>query len=234
MGERIYEGKAKIVYRGDEPGVYLMEFKDDATAFNGLKKGSITDKGVVNARLTARLFRLLEEAGIPTQLLATVGERVLKVRELAMVPVEVVVRNVAAGSLCKRLGLEKGREFSPPLLELYLKDDSLGDPLVNRHHLRILGKGDDATLDQMEELAGRINEVLRPFFRERGLELVDFKLEFGRTGDGEIVLGDEITPDTCRLWDAATRESLDKDRFRQDLGGVEEAYAEVARRVMDE
>ncbi len=229
--ERMYEGKAKIVYRTEDPERVLMRFKDDATAFNGQKKGAIADKGRVNAGISAAVFRYLEGEGIVTHYLAQPAPDELTVRHLTMLPLEVAVRNRAAGSFSRRLGIEEGRAFSAPVVEFYLKDDALGDPLLNRHHIRALGLAEEGEADRLEEQALRINELLRRYFAARDLELVDFKLEFGRAA-GELILGDEITPDTCRLWQVGSGERMDKDRFRRDLGGVEEAYQEVFRRVV--
>ena len=227
----LYEGKAKIVYATDDPDLVLVFFKDDATAFDGKKRAEIPDKGHCNNLISACLFEVLEQAGVPTHFVDVAGPRQMVVRRLEMIPLEVVVRNVAAGSLVRRLGLEEGRELDPPVIELYYKNDALGDPMVNRHHVRALGAAEPGEIDEMERLALRVNQVLRPFLAERGLKLVDFKLEFGRAG-GRIVLGDEISPDTCRFHDIETGEILDKDRFRRDLGGVIDAYREVLRRLV--
>lgn len=232
-GERLHEGKAKVVYATDRPDAYLLEFKDDATAFNAQKRGTIRDKGPVNRDVSALLFRHLEAEGVPTHYLESVGERGMLVRRLRMLPVEVVVRNVAAGSLASRLGLAEGTPLRRPVVELYLKDDALGDPMVNAYHLEALGLATPEQVRAMEEQALRVNRLLREFLEPRGLRLVDFKLEFGLDREGRLVLGDEISPDTCRFWDAATGERLDKDRFRRDLGGVEDAYREVWRRVRE-
>jgi len=229
----LYEGKAKIVYETDDPARLIVFFKDDATAFDGKKRDEILDKGRCNNLISAALFEALERAGVPTHFLDVAGARQMVVRRLEMIPLEVVVRNVAAGSLVRRLGLEDGRELDPPVVELYYKDDARGDPLVNRHHVRVLGAARPEEIDELERLALRVNEVLQPLLAERGLRLVDFKLEFGRDGS-RIVLGDEISPDTCRFRDLKTGEILDKDRFRQDLGGVTDAYQEVLRRLVGE
>lgn len=229
-GALLYEGKAKRVYATDDPARVIMEFKDDATAFNGEKRGTIVDKGVVNAVITATIYQHLETSGIPTHFLADIGERRLLVRRLAMIPLEVVVRNRVAGSLAARLGLEEGSALETPVVECYYKNDALGDPLLNDDHIRVLGLAGPETVAEMRVAALRVNSVMSAFFAARDLILVDFKLEFGRVNDG-IVLGDEMTPDTCRLWQRDTLEKLDKDRFRRDLGGVEEAYQEVFRRV---
>ncbi len=229
-GEFLYEGKAKRIYATDEPGILWMEFKDDATAGNGAKRGTIGDKGRINAEITRRVYEHLEASGVRTHLVRTESPTVLLVKKLEMFHLEVVVRNIAAGSLVKRIGLEEGREMAQPIVELYLKDDALGDPILNDEHVIALGLASPEELAGLKAAARRVNELLRPYFEERGILLVDFKLEFGKE-NGAIVLGDEVTPDTCRFWDAKTREKLDKDRFRQDLGGVEEAYQEVLRRV---
>jgi phosphoribosylaminoimidazole-succinocarboxamide synthase len=229
--EKLYEGKAKIIYSTDDPGLISQKFKNDATAFDGKKKGQIEHKGVRNAAITARLFKVLEEQGIITQLVEQTAEDTLLCKRLEMFPVEVVVRNYAAGSICKRLGFEEGHKMKKPMLEFFLKDDSLGDPLITDAHIEELELLTRAERDEIEKLALRINESLLSFFAERNVLLVDFKLEFGRDSEGQIVLGDEISPDTCRFWDAESREKLDKDRFRRDLGGVEEAYEEMLKRV---
>jgi phosphoribosylaminoimidazole-succinocarboxamide synthase len=232
LGEKLYEGKAKIVYATDRPGVVVQYFKDDATAFNALKRGTILGKGVVNNRMSAALFQRLARAGVPTHYLATRSDREMVCRRLDIIKIETIVRNVVAGSLAKRTGLEEGTPVTPPIVELYYKSDPLGDPMLNDDHVRMLRLATPAELAWMRRTALRINAVLRPFLRQRHLLLVDFKLEFGRAGR-RLWLGDEISPDTCRLWDSRTREKLDKDRFRRDLGGVEEAYQEVYRRVVE-
>ena len=228
---KLYEGKAKIVWATDDPRQVAQQFKDDATAFDGKKKGQIAHKGVRNAAISARLFRLLEKNGVATQLVDQTAGDTLLCKRLEMYPVEVVVRNYAAGSICKRLGFEEGAKLKKPLLEFFLKDDSLGDPLVTEAHIEELELASEAEREEIKRLALRVNEVLSAFFAERKVLLVDFKLEFGKDAEGNIVLGDEISPDTCRFWDAETREKLDKDRFRRDLGGVEEAYEEMLNRV---
>ena len=230
-GPLIYEGKAKRVYAAGSGAHCLVEFKDDATAFNGEKKGTIGGKGEVNARISAILFGWLEAAGIRTHFVRQTGARELLVRRVRIVPLEVVVRNIAAGSLAKRLGMAEGTELPGAVVEFYYKDDALGDPLVNRSHARALAIANDEEMDELERLALRINDELAPHLRGRGLMLVDFKLEFGALPGGGIVLADEISPDTCRFWDVRTGERLDKDRFRRDLGGVEDAYREVLRRL---
>ncbi|MFA5802561.1 MAG: phosphoribosylaminoimidazolesuccinocarboxamide synthase [Thermoleophilia bacterium] len=229
--EILYEGKAKIVYSTDDPALVSQKFKNDATAFDGKKKGQIAHKGVRNAAISTRLFELLEENGIATQLVERTAEDTLLCKRLEMFPVEVVVRNYAAGSICKRLGFEEGVKMKKPMLEFFLKDDSLGDPLITDAHIEELELVTASERDEIGRLALKVNEVLGAFFAERKVILVDYKLEFGRDVEGKIVLGDEISPDTCRFWDADTREKLDKDRFRRDLGGVEEAYEEMLNRV---
>jgi phosphoribosylaminoimidazole-succinocarboxamide synthase len=230
--EKLYEGKAKIVYATSRPDLVIQYFKDDATAFNAQKRGTIVGKGVVNNRMSATLFALLGRRGVPTHYVATLSEREMLCKKLDIIKIETVVRNVVAGSLAARTGLEEGTDVKEPVLELYYKSDPLGDPMLNDEHVRMLGLATPAELAWMKRTARRINAVLRPHLRTRGLLLVDFKLEFGR-GGRRLYLGDEISPDTCRLWDARTREKLDKDRFRRDLGGVEEAYQDVYRRVVE-
>jgi len=229
--EKLYEGKAKIVYATNRPGVIIQYFKDDATAFNALKKGTIVGKGVVNNRMSATLFERLERARVPTHYLGTLSDREMLCRKLEIIKIETIVRNIVAGSLAKRTGLEEGTPIKEPVVELYYKSDALGDPMLNDDHVRMLKLAVPAELAWIRRTALRINGVLRPHLLRRGLLLVDFKLEFGRSGK-KLYLGDEISPDTCRLWDRATREKLDKDRFRRDLGGVEEAYQEVYRRLV--
>ncbi|WP_034386492.1 phosphoribosylaminoimidazolesuccinocarboxamide synthase [Deinococcus sp. YIM 77859] len=229
--EQRYEGKAKKVYATENPLEYVVEYKDDATAFNGVKRAQIRGKGAINNAITAHLFPLLEQAGIPTHFLEKLSEREQRVRAVTIIPVEVIVRNVAAGSFAKRLGLEEGTPLARPVVEYCLKSDALGDPLINTDTAVALGWASPEDLARLRELALRTRDVLTPYFAERGIRLIDFKLEFGRTHDGTIVLADEISPDTCRFWDMATGEKLDKDRFRRDLGGVEEAYAQMLSRV---
>lgn len=231
QGILLYEGKAKRVFATDDPDLVIQEFKDDATAFNNKKKGTIADKGVVNNAVSCRLFAMLDEAGIKTHLVEKLSERLMLCRHLDIIKAEVVVRNIAAGSLVRRYGFVEGTVLPVPIVELYLKDDDLDDPLMNDAHALALGVATQPEIDALKRAALAVNGVLVPFFAERGLRLVDFKLEFGRH-HGEILLGDEISPDTCRFWDAETNEKLDKDRFRLDLGGVEDAYGEVQRRVL--
>jgi phosphoribosylaminoimidazole-succinocarboxamide synthase len=230
--EKLYEGKAKQVWSTDDPDRVIQYFKDDATAFNALKRGTIVGKGVVNNRMSAVLFERLDRAGVPTHYLATLSEREMLCRRLDIIKIETIVRNIVAGSLAKRTGLPEGTPVTPPIVELYYKSDPLGDPMINEDHVRMLGLARPAELAWIKRTALRVNSVLRPHLARRRLLLVDFKLEFGRAGR-RLYLGDEISPDTCRLWDAETRAKLDKDRFRQDLGGVEDAYQEVYRRVVE-
>jgi len=230
--EQLYEGKAKKVFATDNPDFVIQEFKDDATAFNNKKKGTIADKGVVNNAISCKLFTLLDQHGIRTHLVEKLSEREMLCRHLDIIKAEVVVRNIAAGSLVRRYGFAEGTVLECPIVELYLKDDDLDDPLMIEAHAVALGVGTFEELAHLKQQAEVINTVLRSFFAERKLKLVDFKLEFGRH-NGEILLGDEISPDTCRFWDLETNEKLDKDRFRFDLGSVEEAYSEVERRVLE-
>jgi len=231
--EQLYEGKAKKVFTTDDPEKLVVSYKDDATAFNGLKKGTIAGKGAINNQMTNALMRLLEKAGVPTHFVEELSPTETLVKRVTIVPLEVIVRNIAAGSLSKRLGIEEGKPLARPVLEFCYKDDALGDPFVNDFHVLALGWATEEEIAAIRSLAFRVNEVLRDFFRSMRIVLVDFKLEFGRTGDGQLVLADEISPDTCRLWDAETGEKLDKDRFRRNLGGVEAAYQEVMRRLLD-
>ena len=229
----LYEGKAKRVYETGEEGVLLHRYKDDATAFDGKKRGSWAGKGKTNATVSAALFKYLESRGVPTHFVGQPDETAVKTRKLDMLPVEVIVRNVAAGSLAKRIGYEEGTPLKAPIVELCLKDDDLGDPMLNWYHFRELGVADE-DLEFCEELGLKVNELLYPFFDEKGVTLVDFKVEVGRDEGGGLLLADEISPDACRFWDKETGEKLDKDRFRRDMGGVEEAYEEMLRRVADE
>ena len=231
MSEKpIYEGKAKKIFAADEEGFLLHRYKDDATAFNAQKRGSWVGKGRTNATMSAALFRLLESRGVATHFVDQVDDQTIKTKGLDMLPVEVIVRNVAAGSLAKRLGYEEGTPLKSPIVELCYKDDELGDPMLNWYHFRELGVPDE-DLRRAEEIGLEVNEKLYPFFDEKGVLLVDFKIEVGRDESGELVLADEISPDTCRFWDKESGEKLDKDRFRRDMGGVEEAYEEMLRRV---
>ena len=228
---QFYEGKAKKLFTvRDAPDLVIQEFKDDATAFNALKRGSWAHKGEVNCAMSSALFTMLEASGVRTHFVEQLSPVDMLVKRLEIVPLEVIVRNISAGSFCKRYGVEEGIEFAHPTFEFSYKDDALGDPLINASHALALGLATEDEIDHIRYMALKINDILKVFFRERDILLVDFKLEFGRH-KGEILLGDEISPDTCRFWDAATKKKLDKDRFRQDLGGVEEAYAEMLRRV---
>ncbi len=231
--EMIYEGKAKRVYATDEAELLIVDYKDDATAFNGEKRGTIVGKGVINNQMSNRLMRRLEQAGVPTHFVKELSERETLVRRVEIVPLEVIVRNRSAGSFSKRYGVEEGRVFDAPTIEFSYKNDALGDPLINSSHVIALSLATPEELELIRRYAFRVNEVLTALWASRGITLVDFKLEFGRLADGTIVLADEISPDTCRLWDSATGKKLDKDRFRRDLGGVEDAYAEVMRRLCE-
>ena len=231
--EQLYEGKAKRVFATNDPELLIVDYKDDATAFNGLKKGTISGKGIINNQMSNRLMQKLEKAGIPTHFVRELSERETLVKRVAIVPLEVIVRNIAAGSFSKRYGMEEGVVFEQPTIEFSYKNDALGDPLLNTLHARALGLATDTEIEQIKCYAFRINEILKAFWAECGVTLVDFKLEFGRLSDGTIVLADEISPDTCRLWDTKTHEKLDKDRFRRDLGGVEDAYAEIMKRLVE-
>ncbi len=232
--EQLYEGKAKKVYATDDPNLVIVDYKDDATAFNGLKKGTIEGKGVINNRVTNHLMKLLEEKGIPTHLVEQLSDRETVVRRVQIVPIEVIVRNIAAGSLSKRLGLPEGQKLNSTVLELCYKDDALGDPMINDYHVYAMGLATKEELEQISAYSFKVNEILGAYLHDLGIELIDFKLEFGRTNDGTIVLADEISPDTCRFWDSKTGEKLDKDRFRRDLGNVEGAYKEILKRLLGE
>jgi phosphoribosylaminoimidazole-succinocarboxamide synthase len=229
-GEQIYEGKAKKLFATGDPELLVQFFKDDATAFNAKKRGTILEKGVLNNAISEVFFRLLEDGGVPTHFVRRLDARRMLVRRLEIVPVEMVIRNVVAGSLAKRLGMDEGRVLPRPVVELYYKSDPLDDPMINEWHVLVFGMATKPELDRMVELTERANALLQPFLAARGIVLVDMKLEFGRHRGG-IMLGDEICPDTCRFWDSSSGEKMDKDRFRRDLGGVTEAYQEIARRV---
>ena len=231
--EQIYEGKAKKVYKTDNPELYIVDYKDDATAFNGLKKGTIAGKGIINNQMSNRLMQMIEQKGVPTHFVRELSERETLVKKVSIVPLEVIVRNIAAGSFSKRYGVEEGMVFEEPVIEFSYKNDALGDPLLNTDHALALKVATRAEIDTIKNYALKVNSILKAFWAECGVTLVDFKLEFGKTTDGSINLADEISPDTCRLWDSATGEKLDKDRFRRDLGGVEEAYAEIMKRLVD-
>lgn len=229
-GQLLYEGKAKKVYATDDASLCIVDYKDDATAFNGLKKGTIVGKGVVNNRMSNYMFKMLESKGIKTHLVEELSDRETLVKKVEIVPLEVIVRNTAAGSLAQRLGLPEGTPMKTPVLEFCYKNDELGDPMVNEYHILAAGFATKEEVDTISAMALKINELLCEFFKSVGIDLIDFKIEFGRC-NGEILLADEISPDTCRFWDSTTHEKLDKDRFRRDLGGVEEAYAEVMKRI---
>ena len=230
---QIYEGKAKKVYSTDDPELLIVDYKDDATAFNGQKKGTIVGKGVINNRMSNRLMQKLERAGVPTHFVKELSERETLVKKVSIVPLEVIVRNISAGSFSNRCGVDEGIAFDQPTIEFSYKNDALGDPLINSHHALALKLATKEELETIQRYAFRVNEVLKEFWAQCGVTLVDFKLEFGRLSDGNIILADEISPDTCRLWDSKTGEKLDKDRFRRDLGGVEDAYAEIMKRLVD-
>ena len=229
--EQLYEGKAKKVFKTDDPALLIVDYKDDATAFNGLKKGSIAGKGVINNQMSNRLMAKLEKSGVPTHFVQELSERETLVKKVSIVPLEVIIRNISAGSFAKRYGVEEGIVFDAPTIEFSYKNDELGDPLINSYHALALKLATAEEIDTIERYAFKVNEVLKAFWLSAGVTLVDFKLEFGRLSDGTIVLADEISPDTSRLWDVKTHEKLDKDRFRRDLGGVEEAYAEIMKRM---
>lgn len=235
-GEKLYEGKAKIIYTTDDPGVLLTYFKDDATAFNAQKRGQILDKGKINCAISTDLFQRLEAAGIATHWLETPSDREMRVKALEIIPLEVVVRNLAAGSLCRQTGLPLGQRLDPPLVEFYYKNDDLGDPLLTRDRLRVMNLATEEQVETLRRQALDINQILTEFFNSCAITLVDFKLEFGLDREQRILLGDEISPDTCRLWDQTTEDEaqrvMDKDRFRQDLGQIEQAYQRVLERVL--
>ena len=229
--EQLYEGKAKKVFATEDPQLLIVQYKDDATAFNGLKKGTIVGKGIINNQMSNRLMAMLESEGVPTHFVQELSQRETLVKKVSIVPLEVIVRNIAAGSFSKRYGVEEGVVFDQPTIEFSYKNDELGDPLLNTKHALALKVATPEEIETIERYSQKINEVLKACWLSCGVILVDFKLEFGRLADGTIVLADEISPDTCRLWDSKTHEKLDKDRFRRDLGGVEEAYAEIMKRL---
>ncbi len=229
--ELLYEGKAKKVYATDNADIVLVSYKDDATAFNGLKKGTITGKGVINNKVTNYMMQLLEKEGVPTHYVEELSERDTLVKKVSIVPLEVIIRNISAGSFAKRYGVEEGIVFAAPTIEFSYKNDDLGDPLINDYHALALGIATQQDIDTIKAMSFKVNEVMKKFFKAINIDLVDFKLEFGKTSDGTIVLADEISPDTCRFWDSTTHEKLDKDRFRRDLGNVEGAYQEMMKRI---
>lgn len=232
--EQLYEGKAKKVFKTDDPELYIVDYKDDATALNGLKKGTIHNKGIINNRVTNHLMKLLEADGVPTHLVKELSDRETLVKKVSIIPLEVIVRNIAAGSLSKRLGLPEGTKLQSTVLEYCYKDDALGDPMINEYHIAALGVATKEELDKIAEYSFHVNRFLTEYLKDVGIELIDFKLEFGKTSDGTIVLADEISPDTCRFWDSKTHEKLDKDRFRRDMGGEEDAYKEIMKRLLGE
>ena len=230
--QQLYEGKAKKVFRTDDPELLIVSYKDDATAFNGLKKGTISGKGVINNKMSNLLMQMLEKNGVPTHFVKELSDRDTLVKHVSIVPLEVIVRNIAAGSFSKRYGEDEGFVFESPTIEFSYKNDELGDPLLNEYHAVALNLATEEEIETIKKYSFKINELLKSFWSECGVILVDFKLEFGKTMDGKIVLADEISPDTCRLWDSKTKEKLDKDRFRRDLGGVEAAYEEIMQRLL--
>ena len=230
--EQLYEGKAKKVFATDDANLVIVDYKDDATAFNGEKKGTITGKGVINNVMSNHMFQLLEQQGVPTHFVEQLSERETLVKKVSIVPLAVIIRNISAGSCAKRFGVEEGLVFDEPTIEFSYKNDELGDPLMNAYHAIALKAATREEIETIKAMAFKVNEVMKQYFDTLNVILVDFKLEFGKTADGKIVLADEISPDTCRLWDKTTKEKLDKDRFRRDMGGVEEAYQEIMKRVM--
>lgn len=232
--ELLYEGKAKKVFATDDPQVVLVSYKDDATAFNGLKKGTISGKGAINNRVTNYMMELLEKEGVKTHLVRELSNRETLVKKVSIIPLEVIIRNISAGSFSKRYGVEEGIVFSRPTIEFSYKNDDLGDPLINSYHAQALGIATGEEIETVKAMAFKVNDVMKAFFKNLNVDLVDFKLEFGKTADGKIVLADEISPDTCRFWDSETHEKLDKDRFRRDMGNVEDAYKEMMKRILGE
>ena len=232
--EQLYEGKAKKVYATNDPDLVIVDYKDDATAFNGEKKGTITGKGVLNNKMTNFMFKMLEKEGVPTHLVEEISDRETIVKKVSIVPLEVIIRNVAAGSFSKRMGVEEGKQLLCPILEFSYKNDDLGDPFINDYYALALGIATQEDIDTISKYAFKVNEFMVKFFKGLNIDLIDFKIEFGKTSDGTIILADEISPDTCRFWDSTTHEKLDKDRFRRDMGGVEEAYQEIMKRLMGE
>ena len=232
--EQLYEGKAKKVYATNDPDLVIVDYKDDATAFNGEKKGTIAGKGVINNKMTNFMFKMLEKEGVPTHLVEEISDRETIVKKVSIVPLEVIIRNVAAGSFSKRMGVEEGKQLLCPILEFSYKNDDLGDPFINYYYALALGIATKEELETIAKYAFKVNEFMVKFFKGLNIDLIDFKIEFGKTSDGTIILADEISPDTCRFWDSTTHEKLDKDRFRRDMGGVEEAYQEIMKRLMGE
>lgn len=232
--DQLYEGKAKKVYATNDPDCVIVDYKDDATAFNGEKKGTISGKGVINNKMTNYMLAMLEKEGVPTHLVKEISDRETIVKKVSIVPLEVIVRNVAAGSFSKRMGVEEGAKLLCPILEFSYKNDDLGDPFINDYYALALGIATKEEIDTITKYAFKINEVMVDFFKKLNIDLIDFKIEFGKTSDGTIILADEISPDTCRFWDSTTHEKLDKDRFRRDMGGVEDAYQEIMKRLMGE
>lgn len=232
--EQLYEGKAKKVYATNDPDCVIVDYKDDATAFNGEKKGTISGKGVINNRMTNYMFAMLEKEGVPTHLVKEISDRETIVKKVSIVPLEVIIRNVAAGSFSKRMGVEEGTKLLCPILEFSYKNDDLGDPFINDYYALALGLATKEEIDTIAKYAFKVNEFMVNFFKKLNIDLIDFKIEFGKTSDGTIILADEISPDTCRFWDSTTHEKLDKDRFRRDMGGVEDAYQEIMKRLMGE
>lgn len=232
--DQLYEGKAKKVYATNDPDCVIVDYKDDATAFNGEKKGTISGKGVINNKMTNYMLAMLEKEGVPTHLVKEISDRETIVKKVSIVPLEVIVRNVAAGSFSKRMGVEEGTKLLCPILEFSYKNDDLGDPFINDYYALALGIATKEEIDTITKYAFKINEFMVDFFKKLNIDLIDFKIEFGKTSDGTIILADEISPDTCRFWDSTTHEKLDKDRFRRDMGGVEDAYQEIMKRLMGE
>ena len=232
--EQLYEGKAKKVYATNNPDYVIVDYKDDATAFNGEKKGTINNKGIINNRVTNHLMKMLEKEGIPTHFVEEISDRETIVKKVTIVPLEVIVRNIAAGSLSKRIGLSEGTKLGKTVLEFCYKDDALGDPMVNEYHILAMEWCTKEELELISDYSLKVNDLLSAYLKDLNIELIDFKLEFGKTSDGTIVLADEISPDTCRFWDSTTGEKLDKDRFRRDLGGEEDAYKEIMKRLLGE
>ncbi|MGN0989389.1 MAG: phosphoribosylaminoimidazolesuccinocarboxamide synthase [Eubacteriales bacterium] len=230
--ELLYEGKAKKVYATEDPQILLVDYKDDATAFNGLKKGTIEGKGAINNKVTNFMMQLLEKQGVPTHFVKELSDRETLVKKVSIVPLEVIIRNISAGSFAKRYGVEEGIVFAEPTIEFSYKNDALGDPLINEYHALALGIATREDIETIKSMAFKVNEVMKEYFKGLKVDLVDFKLEFGKLADGTIVLADEISPDTCRFWDSETHEKLDKDRFRRDLGNVEDAYKEMMKRIL--